>query len=268
MQRKSGFTLVELLVVIGIIAILMMLVAPQIGSALGKARDTACKSNMKQIQTAAAAFTTDNNGVLASAWSRGSSSSNDAQMCFVGKEVTPGSVVLNSDWPKGKYGSLVNYIGGAPSGPRLYRCPGLNRGVLRSGTGSNGYFDYVMLEVFAGAKKSYMPTRATVNLGAGDVSVPCPWLTEEDPAEFLNAGFMQPFHKSTDRMGAWHNGRANVGAADGSVQSFTSTMRVKGLWKNPMCSEWKARPPSGKPEISLNSPAVSLVDGWGWWNRQ
>ena len=270
MKRRGGFTLVELLVVIAIIAILMMLIAPQIGSALSKARDTACKSNMKQILTASAAFATDNNGVLASAWSRGSSSSNAWQMCFVGKEAIPDGVTLNSEWPKNKYGSLLSYVGGGQIGPRLYRCPGLRKGILYSGEGSNGYFDYVMYEIFAGAKQTYMPARATANFGAGVESVPCPWLTEEDPSEYLNRTFIQPFHLSTDRMGAWHNGRANVGTADGSVVALTAKTRTKGVWRNPRALDFRARTPKGT-EIALNAegtPLRSDDNAWGWWNRQ
>ncbi len=267
MKRSRGFTLIELLVVIAIIAILMMLIAPQVGAGLSKARETACRNNMSQIVKASASFSIDNDGLLPSAWSEGSGATNAYQMCFVGKEVAPNGESLSTEWPKNRYGSLVDYIGGSQSGPKIYRCPGLSPGPLRSGTGSNGYFDYVMFEVFSGVKQSRMPGRATVNLGGGVESVLCPWLTEEDPAEFLNAGYMQPFHKSSDRMGAWHRGRANVGSADGAVVSVMSKTRTRGIWKNPKCQDWRARTPSGKEQV-LYDGAVANASGWGWWNRQ
>lgn len=267
MRRPNGFTLVELLVVIAVIAILMSLTVPQIGAAIGKARDTGCKVNMSQILKAGSVFTADNNKLMPSAWSRGSDSTNEWQMCFVGKEIKPDNVTLSSDWPRNKFGSLAAYIGGGSAGRRLYRCPGLKPGVLRSGKGSNGYFDYVMFEVFAGVKQTRMPSRARVNFGAGMEDVPCPWLTEEDPAEYLNAGFMQPFHLNTDRMGTWHNRRANVGTADGAVITFEAKARTGGVWKNPRALDWRARTPSGREE-SLYSTEVRTVDGWGWWNNQ
>ena len=267
MRRRAGFTLIELLVVIAIIAILMMLVAPQVGVAISKARETACRNNMGQILRASAAYAPDHDGVLPSAWSRGSSSTNEEQMCFVGREVTPKNEALSSDWPKSKYGTLVDYLGGIESARRIYRCPGLSVGQLRSGVGSNGYFDYVMFELFAGARETKMPSRAQVDFGAGTEEVLCPWLTEEDPAEYLNAGYMQPFHLSTDRMGAWHGGRANVGTASGSVVSFASKRKTSGIWKNPRAQDWRVRTPHGK-DISMYSTAVRAADGWGWWNRQ
>ena len=56
------FTLIELLIVISVIAILISLLLPS----LGKARDTAkrikCTANLKQINTLAALYYSDNNG--------------------------------------------------------------------------------------------------------------------------------------------------------------------------------------------------------------
>lgn len=267
MRSRSGFTLVELLAVIGIIGILMMLISPQIGQAIARARETACRNNMSLLLKASFAFAADHDGLMASAWSRGSQATNTWQMCFIGQELFPTGITVSTEWPQGKDGTLLNYMGSREAVRRLSRCPGLPSGALRSGTGSNGYFDYAVFEIFAGAKQSRMPTRAQVDLGRGLEDVPCPWLVEEDPAEFLNAGYIQPFHKSTDRLGAWHRGRGNIGTPEGAVVAIGPARRISNVFKNPRSQDWRARAPSST-EIRLSNAAVAAPDGWGWWNRQ
>jgi prepilin-type N-terminal cleavage/methylation domain-containing protein/prepilin-type processing-associated H-X9-DG protein len=61
-MKRHGFTLVELLVVIGVIATLAALLLPAINGARDKARRAACVSNLRQLSLASLAYTNEYEG--------------------------------------------------------------------------------------------------------------------------------------------------------------------------------------------------------------
>jgi prepilin-type N-terminal cleavage/methylation domain-containing protein/prepilin-type processing-associated H-X9-DG protein len=109
MRRRTAFTLVELLVVIGIIAVLIGILMPALNRARESARVVQCASNLRQVATAMLMYATSNKGKL------------------LPSAVEPGDTI----YPKGLFWSneLVaqRYIH-APTGPILrsdsvFRCP-------------------------------------------------------------------------------------------------------------------------------------------------
>ncbi len=79
MSKRNGFTLVELLVVIAVIALLMAILIPALTKAKEQARSIACRANLKQWGIICAAYSDDNNGRF---WSGATDPSDHAQLGF------------------------------------------------------------------------------------------------------------------------------------------------------------------------------------------
>ena len=67
LRKKKGFTLIELMIVIAIIAILAAILVPNFVRARSQGLLTACKSNEKNIGTACEMYSTDNSGLYPAA---------------------------------------------------------------------------------------------------------------------------------------------------------------------------------------------------------
>ena len=63
-KKRAGFTLIELMIVIAIIAILAAILVPNFIRARAQGQLTACKSNLKNIGTALEMYSTDNSAVI------------------------------------------------------------------------------------------------------------------------------------------------------------------------------------------------------------
>lgn len=109
-RQKRAFTLVELLVVIGIIAVLISILIPALARARKTAQQVACASNLRQIGTAMLQYGSENK---------------DFMPAFQIQTV-PGMTSLEielSSWPY----SLSKYLGGNVSDPlrlsKVFACP-------------------------------------------------------------------------------------------------------------------------------------------------
>ena len=108
-RRLHAFTLVELLVVIGVVAALVALLLPALSRARENARRTVCASNLRQLAMALALY------------------SNENRQRYPGP-ATSGAAARPDDWIWWQSGrdfndsALARYLGGAPN-PGVFRCP-------------------------------------------------------------------------------------------------------------------------------------------------
>ena len=63
LRNSKGFTLIEMTVVIGILAILATLAIPNIGNLTDTAKDTVQKANLKNLHTSMVSYKINNNGL-------------------------------------------------------------------------------------------------------------------------------------------------------------------------------------------------------------
>ncbi|HWE02695.1 MAG TPA: prepilin-type N-terminal cleavage/methylation domain-containing protein [Tepidisphaeraceae bacterium] len=123
-KRRCAFTLVELLVVIGIIAVLISILMPALTLARRAANTIVCSSNMKQITLAMLVYSNANNGaILGNAWSTGASLTAPAKkasafncpdVCSSFDWMTPVAVIMGAN-ESGTFGSAAAAISAAPS---------------------------------------------------------------------------------------------------------------------------------------------------------
>lgn len=272
-SRRGGFTLVELLVVIGIIAVLIAMLLPALQKAKEQANAVKCSNNMKQLMTAFLVFAHDNKGHLPGnrQESRVMRNQDAWKACFLFGTYDAGNNANYIHAPQN--GTIYKYV----KSMDVYRCPSLPGNYARVGSGhiTNSRFDVAVPMLWPGAKVSkiknqsaYVPTAdrndktssqwATWNVAK--TWVPTPIIVKEDPFN-QNRNNIEGAHSESDFMATNHNKGSFYGASDGSVQFFA-------IKKGTDSRHWYTQAPSGKYVTLGQDRYWPNGTSWGIFNAQ
>ena len=228
----SGFTLVEMMVVIVVISIMAALLLPALSKAKEQARSVACRNNMKQLSLAFLMYSEDNSDTFP--WPGGPSgravnnpNQYSADWCY--GDNYSSRISLQSEWFKPGFGlnaecgSVFPYVTSQPrrdydpnykESTAVYRCPGAGRlgEALRVNYSANGWMDPG--RPFG---NGVVPSRGLFVPAVVDPSRKV-LLLNEDPKNMTTPTF-PPGSGSRDLV--YHLGRANIGFMDGHMESVT-----------------------------------------------
>ena len=248
MSRRHAFTLVELLVVIGIIALLVAILLPVLQKAKEAANAAICQSNQRQLAIGFITFAQDHKNALpGNFWDR--ANKDYEKSCWL---------LGQSD---GQYihgpqeGTIFKYVG---KNRGVYRCPSLAETFIGNRASSNGRFDYAAFLVFAGAKLNNIRNTSEFHYSNARIErLSTPLITEEEAEGGLNTYNMEGGHCNTDRIAHRHRGGGFYASIDASTHWFKEPLECDS-WN------WFSQGPSHKLVPLGHVP----VPTWGWWNTQ
>lgn len=216
-NRLGAFTLLELLVVIGLIAILSSLILPALAGAKAKARRANCLNNVRQLQLSMQMYADDNQDLLPS------------------RNYGSGSVWIDSLRPYYK-------------NPETLKCPVDPYSVSQSYL-MNGFIDYFVVTSFAGDWDEFFGTYKSGGFAG------MKWSSIPNPAETIALGERRADSKDDHYMDIWPprygsdhlaevdhskhrsgktltSGGSNYGFVDGSARyiRFPKAFSPKNLW--------------------------------------
>ena len=218
---NSGFSLIELVVVVACLAVLAAIAAGAWASARAAAESATCKSNLRQLAAANLAYAVDHFRFVAAAEDIQGGSANTIRW----HGVRSGSKGFD-----GSKGPLAPYLGGGGSSAWVRRCPGFRPQATGFETSCGGY-GYNALGVGSEVCLPGGGGGTTVGMRPGAIVHPAQTVMFADAAFLSGSGakaklieysFAEP-PRFADGSVPWpsihfrHRGKANVAWADGHV---------------------------------------------------
>lgn len=210
-----GFTLVELLVVIAVIAILAALLLPALGQAKGRAQSIACMSNIKQLSLAWFLYADENDGQLVN---------NHGKPQTLSDRKTWANNVL--DWSASDDNVNPKYLTDSLLGPytgrseAIFKCPA-DRSVSAAGPRNRSVAMNAMVGDPGSLTNAFNPDYVQYFKSA-DITTPADIFVflDENPRTINDGFFVNHLDKYEwgNLPGTYHNNAANLSFADGHTE--------------------------------------------------
>ncbi|MBI1177786.1 DUF1559 domain-containing protein [bacterium] len=257
----TGFSLVELLVVLAIVGILASLLLPAIAKAQAKGRGAACLNHLRQLAMAMQLYADDFRGALPYNYGY----ADTARTIYYDSYRNWANNVLSWELDEGNtnrqwlaQGGLGPYVNGATE---VFRCPS-DRVVsqIQKNAGWTSRIRSYSLNAMVGNAGEFSRDGFNLNnpgyvqfFKESDFRVPSRIFTfiEEHPDSINDGYFLNKLaqHEWFDLPASWHNNAANLTFADGHAETHR--------WVSPITS------PAAKPNearLPIELPAVGDVD--------